>query len=1505
MGVIEDFRAARESTDPYPSAATPEPTALQPQTPQEDTPDPSTPPAEPQSKDVALPTPPGDFPVVPPTIHPISVEQGATGTGSETSKPGAAEDSPLAVPPPPPDAPAIVPNVAEIPKAPEGQKFGELPKQPPAYQWQIQMKDPQTAQPKTIQGPSLPEQIFYGITDLSRKLLGGLGEGVVTTADQAKALVETPGRLSGQNTTPYQSWQEDYNKMRPAGDVGTLPSEAGKLIGQVGSYAAGAIGTGAALAAAGVSAPVAGAGAGALMLGEAALSGMAASAQQQLKDPSKKGKLDPAQLGIDATINMGLAGAGVWAGNTIKKVAGDIARKGEIKELSKTMGDLSQTAKSLTDDAQKLLKDIENEIHRREAAAVKLIDEVFNQEEPINVLQQKQKEFLEAAAQGPTVAKQFLDKFLGKAEPEREDLSKVFNGLAGAMSANFAKYIAGAIQKTGKLPPRERNTAFGKEVQKRIIEPGLPATEENLLAVARGLPLPGEGTPAPPAAPLQGGVEENVLFRRPIYGKGYEPLEHVVPLEQFQWLPSEQYKKLSVALKEIGHAKAAKMHWELEQQAQGQHALSLAANPEEMAKIGRREETRLRSGAQAQKDKAKAELTRQQMQIEKEAAEAEKARLEGELKTIRSSARKGIIEKIGHIDAALKRLSNPFLDLVEGHHIKGMADKSADSVFALESTKRRVLKGTFDEAYQDFVKADKNVKDFSRAYDEVKAKHQPLLAEVEKQYQEQFGLPQDSPLYGHAIAHPLNPNVSTTMGTQLQFNPITVRLNKFYADVLAVIDAELRAQADNLATEIIYTVKGIERLEKRTRKKALENIKELDLHHPMAKSLALAASLGVTAMSSPAQAANVDEMTPEQQRHYFGSITGLVGISGAVAATALVAMFGHAGARRVSRLPQNYYAAITHFTHECAGLADQALGAISKDASLRKSLDELRGLYIKAGTLSPDYKTYFVRTLAGEMDDSLLSDQAKQFAAQIKEQEKDLGSFVKGYAKEWGAYYQALPEAQKERMRHIDDSISFLQASYSNVPIRNMADRALSGVFKNTARALFVSNPRNILAATTADLFTVGPLKVGPMAFYRAYFEYMAKPSTRQLVGRLELGGPRTEALNAVGGEPMKPFAVEKIQNQVLALASTKRYYATHRPTMDAIGVTSESDLAQKVFTGQLREDVLDDVFLRIGRDLAESTGGDPLGLDLNLLERSSIAGKIMRFSGQPMRDARLYKINAQQMINNINQGEYGNALTRAGWMLSSLAGRWQFGGKAVLPASLAVGAAANPMTAEMVTKLQGFLNMSSMGHQVMGDISRLVDWDPFLSPVLGVNSPGLDQVLGIIADFPGLMGQVGAVHNLFQQGRPQELVTGTKADKDVEKAQKSLHTLLNTLSILIPELGPIPVQAVSAGIYSAPEVINAEAYFGIPRPGIGDAAPLEGAKVRYYEPSKGEIEQYGREGARSRANFRARVNALRRAARLPIGAEEAQYIQAAQGLKLGGESPELRQMQEATGIYP
>lgn len=970
---------------------------------------------------------------------------------------------------------------------------------------------------------------------------------------------------------------------------------------------------------------------------------------------------------------------------------------------------------------------------------------------------------------GKAIGKRFDQMAEGKAI--KEGLGKV-----GKMAADETKDAGKALENfrarvSDEL--RKHETEMLDNLHKRF---NVPPPAENAFQQAQRAALAKEGERGPFRLRMfEEGGENKRGFDLIPSGKTLQELDKMLPMDV--------HKALTAAVDAIGQAKALKEHLKNEVEAAAKNALNLAKTAAQKAQIEIEEKLRLNHQAASELAKKKSELFTKQEQEQAQKLTEERAKLQDEFKTAHKGLKAQLTKQIGELDEALKRMSEPHSlhSIPTDKRLYGIANRRE-----LENDGRELAK-TYKKAYDQFVKHSGELKAAEKQYDALKTHFMDALHAAEKAYQEHVGNSEERLFVKHQITNPFAKDKATTFALGLVHKPFIARLNAMYQTELKQMESELMAQEENVVKELAYKVGGVEKLTKQSGKDAHAILQQMGALHPVAEKLALAAAFGLTALDAPAQAHDGKPPGPNERDHWLRN----AGFT--LAAAVLAGKFGPAAARNLTRFPAYYFARYWANTRDLAEFADKAMKInplTHPDSSMAHNMSALAGRVISAVVKAPDDHIYLLKAVREEVDQKLLSPIGKKYATEIRDAAKAFQSFAQNYAGEWHKHYGSLPEQTKKDLEPIDEAIHFIAHSFTDSKRGNLADKAFAGLAGHAAKAWFTLNPKQWMAGV-ADIAMSGPLQVGPAAIARAELAYTTNPVLRGLANRMVIGSQGTEAIQGMAPK-VNPLLTEVMQNRIMGLASLSHYFHTNPRTMRAIGASTEEDFIKRTLTGKLAQDIDADVFIQMSRDLADTTGGDPLALTRGVIGRSRV-GNFLKFVSQPERFARL-------MMTNVSKGNIP-------WIVASVGATWQFAGHASIPVSLRMaGYAFRP---EDTAKLMSALDMSSAGQRVLGTMSNVVDWDPFLYPAMGAIAPGFDTIINTVNDVPKFAAQIDEVIHAASQGGRAFL--GDKADAANQKAQYALYGILNDIALAIPMMGPVPTRMVGNFQYHLPEVIHGD----------------------------------------------------------------------------------------------
>ena len=1357
-----------------------------------------------------------------------------TGAGAPMPSPTAAtqaEPEPAPADAPPQFVPLEIPQ-AKVPELTQEQiKPVDYSQRDQAFQQHLEaLRHPLAklpdAAPPSVEKPkqNLFEQMTKPLFQFGKGVLGGN----IDVADNLNALAQTPGKLGPkEGSKPQEDFGQQYERNFGKGDVGSAPYEAGRMLGQMGTYGAASLGTGAIAAAAGL--PVAGA--GALGLGAAGLEGAAQGAGQDAREQLRKtGRVsDTSGFAGNAALGAGIGVAGGVAGNVAagaaRKIQGGV-QKFAGEQARKVFEKLGDTADSITDDAielikksqmgakeaQKFIDEIKNEVLAHEIEGLNQLGKTFYTQPPAeNAYQQAQRAILAKEAKSAATPANLRQTFkYGTSGRET-----VVN-YPSELESKLVQYISRIKRsETGRNP-----RPFPEQAQMRdaiASELGVDGKEVYGIAakyhasVKEGAEAASHTTEvfnAPPARP-----EAKAPFRLRTFKKGFEDIDHAMDLaEAAAHMPGQMFQQFKNAVEAMGDAKAARMHFQNEVDATGQNALAHARDKEQLAKIFVDKDPRLKS-------EASEELSKERFRLFQEQRQREISNLTGGLR-----------------EAALDH----FKDIPMGKYLYGVAN-GADE-FKMPTN----LANNFDDAYKQFVDAHQALKAATKQYEALAEHFKPIFEDAEKAFQQSKGTDLERLYVKTKIRNPFNAYAQTDFAIGLKFEPHVAKLYGLAAEQYKVIHDAIYAQEGNVVGEIAYKLGGMEKLTKQSGKDAIDKLREMGVLHPVAQRLALAAAISVRALDAPAEAY---DGTPKEQKQFFSNLSNVL------VASILVKKFGVPMAQQIIKMPQWQRLRMFGNTRDIAGFADKALGISSKGESMAHNMSALAGKVVEAVMRCPDDTQYLLKAVKSEVDLKHVSPLGQQFVKEIRDEAKAFKNFVREYHQEWNKQYRSWSPEKQQQLLSEHACIDFIHRNFARGPrVMGEWDRRFSGLFGNAAEAWFTLNPK-IWLGSVADLGITNTLQTGPVAVIKAAMMQgpTGDPIIKQLMGAVHLGGSRSQALNSIAQKPYA-LASETIQNRTATLASLIKFFHENPAAMIAeksLGtgeIKTEEEFIRRALTGKLSTELNADAFIQLAADLADTVGTDPTDLIRGPFGRSAL-GDLIKFTNQPERFLRLMALRAT---------------TKPQWVAASLGVLHQIGGHAILP----VGAqlAGYGVAGEGTAKLIAMIDQYSTGQQVGLGMSNMLSWDPFLTPFMGVAAPGLDTVLETLGDWHGTSSALGEVfYDISQggksvasgdlEGAARNPLVGNPQVEANQKAQHALYTLLQKLAIAEPMMALIPTRALANFAYYAPAAIHGVARVSVPAPiHMGRGQPLKPTEVKRFD---GAAEQSWRQALGLGDSFR------------------------------------------------
>lgn len=1405
------------------------------------------------------------------------------------------------------------------------------------------------------------------------------------------AKYEAPFSQEEKNSVPYQGAKAATQGAAYLGEVGVLAGAAalaGGLIPEEGPLAAaaavaprvGALGTAAAATALGMTpeeaALLGSAAATNPIVGSAvavgaqnALASAAFSAERQLKEHNQ---IDAGDLGFDiatdAALNLLVSKAALGAGSAIKAAA---TRKS--RALQKSMENLAEkTGKSFND--------IKKGVEQAKEVAEKALSHL-NADELMDLAHAIQAEAEEAGSKKAGE--------LGKLT--RAELNKMAVGLikrAQAMEHEAAEKIGEMFGPPApEGPEQEAQKAVVDTVENvyKQLEGAISLTVTDVKEAVEALQGAGVTEPYVKAAEDEAtrraeASPREAPFRRPLRpGRlGFDAAKDAYDAtEAKEYTTPELYKQFQTGLKMLGDALSDVKSMEQDVKAYGKNMFELAVTRTQRSKVQEIEGRKLKSGAKQGLEKEQARLLEEQQQeniaAQKEKIEAyEKEREEVEalpektpkMKEAKDEELARINAIISDAHAVIEKINNPEkYNLRKGEHVYAMADGeefAAHSALGRGSdTPWKGMATTFDEAAKQFVWAKQKLKDLDAVKDEASKALQPILKEVKKAYAEFTEDPYTSPAFNSTISHPYSGKVTTTMTTQLRFGPS--EYEKLVGQAAAKwnrIKAHISGNDANVHKSITHDFANSEAEEGVLKKLQKAGLLDPRVKKALSAAIFTSAGLAISGGLQGAEAAtNLDEKTEPQQEKFWGNVlAGTEGIGTVVLAGFLTKRFGAAGARMIGNTGYFVHNMLYQFTVDGAFKADQILGRelgrakdylagagkrIAEPAqselpfelrSMSEHLRQLRGLYVKVGTLAKAYKPYFVRTLQGELDGKNLDSWDQTLVDEINGAHEDTAKFVQHFHDAFAEKWKGMTPDEKLKNIHTYDVVRFLKEAYGKAKTDDPYGKMLAQQYADFCRGTFVLRADIAGATLLGDAAGIGMLSVGPGAYWGAYKDLVSNEAVRDAAFKLAVPhGWRAEAL----GAEAKPLLTEKWPAAVLAAASARRYYKLHQDYIKSLGMDNPGQFLTRLADGDVPDALMDDATCQIGADCA-SAGFDPLGIEKSFIDRSKTLSTFMKFNRQQGLEGHLVVQNVQLMFSSFARGEYRAGFTRLGWLAGHTAWKVAYGGAAALPASAVTLGMSNPITIDYTSKVVGALNDMSVPGRIVGSQTGLVQND-YLYPITGsVGIPGIGQaVYQGMQDNKAFISKMGKIGTAFENVESSDwlndpsknifkldedlgnLVFTDRLDEDLNAAHKAIGTLLHKLPYLRPLITHnLPTRSAVNAFDYIPDVVHGTASLTTYRPGIPSPIPLIENRVLQpvpqtrKNPETGEEEQIEEPkwmeqfmSPEDHAKNRGRLEAVARILNLAkMGPSLGKYDEAAAAAKLGANPDEAEERMKEAG---
>lgn len=964
---------------------------------------------------------------------------------------------------------------------------------------------------------------------------------------------------------------------------------------------------------------------------------------------------------------------------------------------------------------------------------------------------------------------------------------------------------------------------------------------------------------------------------------GYDIIQHATPMSALhKILPSAGYKKFKDASATLAKSKAVVYHLENQVKAYGENAWKLAKTA--VQKVRMEEQTvrteRLTHEAEQKLAQVRAHLDLKARELsagQKAALMAERAELLKKIKDskgAKSDKKKQFFLRLAKIEEELSKikLPNDLMDMTRKKHIEGIANR--EDIHHPASL----------NAATTFAKAEKQMQDAvtklaaaRKQYDDLREHFLPLFEETEQAFQKHIGDDERRLWVLNAIKHPHadeNPDVRKLNGQMaigLKFNPYNSRMHRMLNDDYVAARSELYAQDENVVKEVTY--KHLAPL-KMSSKDAVHELRKHGLSNPIAESIAMAILVGSLSLDAPAEAMNAHEKREKRENQGWGRI-GL-----GLAAAILAGKYGVPAAKQIFKSRQMYTNRIFGNVLDDLTTADKVLPG---EGQLAQHVINLSKQIFAAAQEAPDDYVWLVRAAKGEVDQKLISPEGKAFVLSIQKEGEALRDYVREYRGAFNRHYYALPQNQQEQLSGPHQAVNFVYSVLHTAPNHNLLDAISGKAFTNGARAWFGYNPTNYLGAV-ADLAITLPGKVGCAAATRGANHYAMDPSIRNAANEWVMHGPRADVIGNVAANsalegrasanPLigaisvaqkdiaklsAPINSEALQGHVGMVASLCRYYSEHPRIMRENNINSEKSFILSALQNKLPEDVQSDVLSKMVVDLSETFGiADPLGLMSSGLIGRSAVGNYLKFASQPERFARL-------LVGNAMRGDWKTVAAMMGMM-------WQLGGHAVVPTSLRwMGHLTFP---QHTASLMALLDFFSVGQRTVGNLSRVLDWDPFFYPATASVMPGITALVDLVKNAPTAQEDLGAslkqAEEATQGGEHANHVlntlTGSPRYEARAKAQKSFANVFGDMEILYPSVVGYPTRMIKSQIKYGPLIGQNMTYVGVPSPMFASAMPYQAEELRSYPG--------------------AQETSTRRALNLPDPAQMSVYQDLAQGAR-------------------
>jgi hypothetical protein len=990
----------------------------------------------------------------------------------------------------------------------------------------------------------------------------------------------------------------------------------------------------------------------------------------------------------------------------------------------------------------------------------------------------------------------------------------------------------------------------------------------------------GSETPAAAAAksePIEG------KFRYTTTKKGHEQLEKGLSLEDFvPYLTKEEHDELKKVIHDLVQSLVSLRYFQKARNIFAANALKLAVKESEKDLINAVSKPRLSSEGAKIAAMKKTALYTKQVQALKAKAQQDIKVIQAQLAGAEGAARSKMQRQLAELERMHREQLVPkdVFDIPTGKHIHGQADLT-------NINPEPALANTFDAAHEQAAEAQKTVNDLQTQYDKLKGEVQHILEAAEKKWQEATGKREP---FHMVFKHEITSNGGNTnvlrAAISLRHDPWTAKLIGMYKKEYDACMEVLRKHFEK--TDTTYDVNT-----GKPAGGAAKRLEAMGMLTDTGRKIMLSALAGTAAYLDfqPAEAA-----TSEKESHMR---TGISIVGNGALALGILILIGPKRARVAVNIvkqflhdPHIIFATGYRLTKETIREGDNLLvkhGLLKPNKSLAYRMDMIAARIYDGMTFVPEKGQQFIDAIFHGGDSTGFSPVGEALVGEIRQSIGDMRKDIPDYVKQLQKFSQQNPDSAT--ITNCLEAAEFVKNTFFP-DTEGPTDWFFRNLGVNAPRVWFTANPKNMLGQVF-DLAIAGPLQLGPKAMANAYRLLITKNELRELVGQMYSTGAASQQVTGASplltkGEealekeaakkaaPSAHFITDRFNASVGTLASLLHYFDTHPEAMKALGIKSSEEFATKLLSAGIQDEgVRTEAFIKLVNDLAALTGHDWFRINVPPLLRS----KYIRYGeGLVSQVSRFATLMAKAAMEKNWTG-----------LAATLFVLQQVAGPAAIPKSLqGLAWYASP---DNFAKFQEFMRMLSLGEHLYGNLESLVDYDPLLFPLLGVDRPGVEMIRDAIGDLPATIAKVNEVH--YDAALHAKRFVGDPGAEVNLKAQKALHAVLTDFAYLGQGLTGLPLGRLPPLVYGIPQFLHKEFEVAPPKNILGQqkgAAKLE----RYGDHGKGKLTD-------------AQQDAVRYASGLPERMEVANYKTAKYGLGqanlTGRQEAELNKMISRSGI--